>query len=179
MSRGSNQIKAGEKASPGTLSGKLEHNLKIIRSILGESNDIIIREMKISSNAKVDAAVIYIDGLVDRDLLNRDILQPLMFNLQLVKDKVSQNHSGLLGCIKSSVLTVGQIEADSNIDSVISGVMKGYTAILAQGSTQALVIDTKGWEKRAIESPTNEISMRGPKDSFTETMRINTALLRR
>ncbi|NLB51396.1 MAG: spore germination protein, partial [Syntrophomonadaceae bacterium] len=67
MSRGSNQIKAGEKASPGTLSGKLEHNLKIIRSILGESNDIIIREMKISSNAKVDAAVIYIDGLVDRD----------------------------------------------------------------------------------------------------------------
>lgn len=172
-------MKAEKKASPVNLSRKLEDNLKNIRDILGQSSDIIIREMKIGSDAKVDAAIIYVDGLVDKDVINRDILQPLMFNLQLVKDKVGQNHSSLLGYIKSSVLTVGQIEADCNIDSVIGRVMTGYTAILAQGSTQALVIDTKGWEKRGIESPTNEISMRGPKDSFTETMRINTALLRR
>jgi len=172
-------MKATKKVSPVNLSRKLEDNLKNIKDILGESSDIIIREMKISSNANVDAAVIYIDGLVDRDLVSRDILQPLMFNLQFIKDKVGQKNSSLLGCIKSSVLTVGQVETTENIDSIISSVMTGKTAMLAEGSIQALVIDTKGWEKRAIESPENEISIRGPKDSFTETLRINTALLRR
>ena len=135
--------------------------------------------MKIGSNSNVDAVVIYIDGLVDRNLVNHDILRPLMFNLQLIKDNVSQNHFSLIDFIESSVLTVGQITATEDIDRVISDVLTGYTAILVEGVTQALLIDAKGWEKRNIEEPKNEVSIRGPKDSFTETLRTNTALLRR
>lgn len=178
-SKHNEQVKSDQDHSPVNLSGKLEDDLEIIRAVLGPSNDVVIREMKISSGPKVDAAVIFIDGLVDRDLLSDDILKPLMFNLQLIRDKAEENHSGLLDFVKSSVLTVGQIVAVNDIDRIISGVMSGNAAILAEGATQALVIDIKGWETRSIESPTNEISIRGPRDSFTETLRINTALLRR
>ncbi len=165
--------------SPVYLSKNLEGNLQILREVLGQSSDVIIREMKISSDSNVDAAVIYIDGMVDRNLLNRDILQPLMFNLQLIKDHIRQNHSSLIDFIKSSVLTVGQITGTEDIDRVISDVLKGHTAILVEGVNQTLLIDAKGWETRGIEQTTNEVSIRGPKDSFTETLRTNTTLLRR
>lgn len=174
-----NQTKATQNRSPVYLSNNLEGNLQILREALGQSSDVIIRDMKISSNANIDAAVIYIDGLIDRDLLNRDILQPLMFNLQLIRDNISQNQSGLADFIKSSVLTVGQITETEDIDGVIYGILSGSIAILTEGVTQALLIDAKGWEMRSIGEPTNEVSIRGPKESFTETLRTNTSLLRR
>lgn len=169
----------GEHNNAVYLSKHLGENLEILREALGPSRDVIIREMKISSSDNVDAAVVYIDGLVDRNLLNQDILQPLMFNLQLIKDNVSQNHSGLLDFIKSSVLTVGQITETEDSNKVVSEVLAGHTAVLVDGVTQALLIDAKGWEVRGIEEPKNEVSIRGPKESFTETLRTNTALLRR
>lgn len=170
---------SGQDRSPVYLSKNLERNLQILREALGQSSDVIIRDMKIGSNLNVDAAVIYIDGLVDRELLNRDILQPLMFDLPLMKDHVKQDHASLINLIESSVLTVGQIISTEDIDQVISDVLKGHTAILIEDTPQALLIDAKGWKTRSIEEPKNEVSIRGPKDSFTETLRTNTALLRR
>lgn len=173
------QKASGHPSSPAYLSDNLERNLQILREDLGQSNDVIIRNMKIGSNIKADAAVIYVDGLVERDLVNHDILRPLMYNLQLIKDDVNQNHSGLIDFIKSSVLTVGQITETVDINRVVADVLSGNSAILVEGVTQALLIDAKGWKARSIEEPKNEVSIRGPKDSFTETLRTNTALLRR
>jgi len=170
---------SGQHSSPVYLSKSLEKNLQVLRETLGQSSDVIIREMKIDSNSNVDAAAIYIDGLADRDLVNHDILQPLMFNLQLIKGDVSQNRPSLIDFIKSSVLTVGQITETENMDTVIPAVLSGSAAILVEGVTQTLLIDAKGWKARSIEEPKNEVSIRGPKDSFTETLRTNTALLRR
>ncbi len=179
MTNNSPKKASGQQRSPVCLSSSLEKNLQILREALGQSMDVIIRELKIDINSNFDAAVVYIDGLVDRDLVNHDILQPLMFNLQLIKDNTGQYHSRLIDFIKSSVLTVGQITGTEIIDRVISDVLSGHTAILVEGVTQALLIDAKGWESRNIEESKSEVSIRGPKDSFTETLRTNTALLRR
>jgi len=175
-----NSKKASEQHdSPVYLSKNLEENLKILREVLGQSSDVIIRDMKIGTNLNVAAAVIYIDGLVDRDLVNHHILQPLMSDLQLIKDNVGQNHSNLIDFIKSSVLTVGQIIGTEDIDGVIANVLTGHTAILVEGVNQALLIDAKGWETRSLEEAKNELAIRGPRISFNETLRTNTALLRR
>lgn len=178
MSSITNHTQAKQDSYPGHFSDNITVKLQILRDTLGQSSDVIIRDMKISPDSNVvDAAVIYIDGLVDRDLLNRDILQPLMFNLQLIRD--SSNQFSLVDFIKSSVLTVGQITETEDVDNVVSAVLSGNIAILAEGIIPALLIDAKGWEKRSITEPSNEVAIRGPKESFTETLRTNTALLRR
>ncbi|MCG8483186.1 MAG: spore germination protein, partial [Clostridia bacterium] len=41
------------------------------------------------------------------------------------------------------------------------------------------IIDAKGWDSRNISEPTNEVTVRGPREGFTETLRVNTSLLRR
>lgn len=170
--------KSGPDKPQSNLSADLKQNIQLLQSKLGQSNDIIIREIKVGSDKKINAVIIYVDGLVDRDLVHSDILSPLMFKLP-TRDNNFHNHSDLLTFIQSSLLTVGQISVVNNIDMVIEGVLSGHGAILIEGAAQALDIDMRGWETRAVEEPQGELSLRGPKDAFTETLRTNTALLRR
>ncbi|MED4073509.1 GerAB/ArcD/ProY family transporter [Priestia endophytica] len=55
----------------------------------------------------------------------------------------------------------------------------GETIVLVDGYPQVLSGSARGGEQRAIEEPQKQVSIRGPKDGFTESIRTNTALLRR
>jgi spore germination protein KA len=54
----------------------------------------------------------------------------------------------------------------------------GDTAILFDGLAQAVLIETKGQEHRGIDRPTLEQTVRGSQSAFTETLRVNTGLVR-
>ena len=43
----------------------------------------------------------------------------------------------------------------------------------------ALLVDAKGWAKRAVDEPDVESVIRGPREGFIENVRTNTSLLRR
>ncbi len=45
--------------------------------------------------------------------------------------------------------------------------------------TKAIVVDTKSWEHRGVGEPKTEVAVRGPHEALTETIRVNTALIRR
>jgi spore germination protein KA len=65
------------------------------------------------------------------------------------------------------------------LKDVIDGVLDGSSALLIDGSDQALVIETKGWEHRGVDRPNNEPVVRGPQEAFVESFRANTASVRR
>ncbi len=163
------------------LSQNLSINLNKIRSVLGLSSDIIIHKIKIGSEGTLDAAIIYIDGLVERNLVNQDILRPLMLHMQMVKADTqgAQAQSNILEFIQTNVLTAGEITPLSYVSTVTDAVLAGNTAILLEGFNQALAINLPGWKTRGLEEAKNEMSIRGPRIGFNETLRTNTALLRR
>ena len=47
------------------------------------------------------------------------------------------------------------------------------------GAKEGLSIGTRKWEKRSVSEPAGENVVRGPRQGFTETLRINTSMLRR
>ncbi|HHW15683.1 MAG TPA: spore germination protein, partial [Firmicutes bacterium] len=67
----------------------------------------------------------------------------------------------------------------STLGGALDQVLTGMTALFLDGSREALLIESKGWEKRGIERPQEEPGVRGPQDAFIETLRVNTALIRR
>jgi len=174
-----NQKQADQNSSSIALSRTLDINLSDIRSILGQSSDVIIHKMKIGARGNLDAAIIYIDGLVERNLVNQDVLRPLMFHMQMIEDEGERKRSNILEYIQTSVLTAGDMEPLKDIASVTSAVLTGNTAILIEGVSQALVINLRGWETRSLEEAKNELAIRGARIGFNETLRTNTALLRR
>ena len=57
--------------------------------------------------------------------------------------------------------------------------MSGNTLILIENSDKILIISSKGFPKRGVDKPENEIAVQGPKEAFSESLRINTVLIRR
>ena len=55
----------------------------------------------------------------------------------------------------------------------------GNCALFIDTLDTCLVIDAKGFEKRAISNPRNEIVIKGSQEAFVETIRTNTSILRR
>jgi len=57
--------------------------------------------------------------------------------------------------------------------------LDGYPILLCEGETRALALGLTKWEKRPIEEPAGESVVRGPREGFTETLRVNTSQIRR
>lgn len=62
---------------------------------------------------------------------------------------------------------------------VLDAVLKGDTAVFVDGVPKAMLLSTKKLPTRAVNFPQKEAGLKGPRDSFLENFRINTALIRR
>lgn len=162
------------------ISGSLKKNLKFINNKIGKSSDFVSRKIMIGSEEKIEASIIYIEGLVDKTYISENILKPLMLEARLVdNEKMPINSSNVIDFIQSNTLSTSELKYTVDLNCLIESVLTGETAILINNVKKALIIGTRGWEARSIQQPETEVIVRGPREGFTETLRTNTAQLRR
>ncbi len=172
----SNQIESTNPPLPNEqnaeLSTELVMNEKMLRETFQECSDIVFRP--ICNNPKV--LLIYTDGLIDTKTLDIVVLTPILFN----GTPGELNGVPISGqIIQEQLVAISQIQTVSTVKDVTDGILKANIALLVDGENMAIIADLKGFEKRAVEEPAAEVSVRGPRDGFTETLRINTSLIRR
>ncbi|WZL73329.1 spore germination protein [Clostridiaceae bacterium 35-E11] len=162
------------------LKKNLQENLKLIKERLGRSSDIVIREFRAGKNGHTKISVIYTDGLVDKSLIQNFILKALMLDApQADIDWKVPLKKKTFEIIKDFILPDGNIQEISTFEELFIHLLSGDTIILIDGYNQGFVVSSKGWEERSITEPTSQTVVRGPKDGFSETLRTNTALIRR
>jgi spore germination protein len=76
-------------------------------------------------------------------------------------------------------VTTADIKCVENIHEAMDEVMAGNAMLLADGFDEAVIISAKGFPKRGVEKPENEVAVQGPKEAFAESIRVNTVLIRR
>lgn len=172
--------KALEPLDKVELSRNLQENIDFIRQSLGRSDDLVVREFDIGNHSELKAAVIYLDGLTDRTVIDEYILGSLMLDLQgKIPESHLISHEHMYLWIKSNGLTINEVGEGEDFRRVIDSILSGDCVLLFDKVTKALLANTKGWEKRGVEEPKTESVVRGPRDGFSETLRVNTALVRR
>ena len=67
----------------------------------------------------------------------------------------------------------------NDMQGAVKGILQGDTAIFIDGQRKALMLSTKKYPARGVGNPEKESGLKGPKDSFNENLRVNTALIRR
>jgi spore germination protein KA len=161
----------------GAIEKSLAANIEVIKETTGNSKDIKIRNIKIGEgDSHLTAAIIYTEGLVD-ELTVKDFLIE-----STLKDARLQNVGNpkiALQVLKEKILPVGEVKELDCWEDLFTYLMDGQTIILIDGITKGLMASTRGGEKRQISEPVTEISIRGPRESFTETIRTNSALIRK
>lgn len=158
------------------LSPDLEANLAAFRRKLGASPDLIIRRLRLGPETGIAGALLMIGGLTDQQVVNRDIIRPLMNEMKQAKGKGTED---LLDYLADKVVVIGEVRREPQFEQALDLLLQGDTILLLDGEAEALVFSTKGWEKRSIQEPESEQVIRGPHEGFTEDLRTNTALLRR
>lgn len=160
------------------ISHELKKNLKDLRDILGTSSDIVMREFAFGHQRQVRAALIFIEGLADKFTITENIMKPLMLDSHMDWLTV-RIESEKIDMIKTTILSVGNIEQANSMNEVVEACLAGDVILLIDGSKAALAVSARGWATRTIEEPKTEAVVRGPREGFSETLSINTALLRR
>ena len=145
-------------------------NIERIKGECGNSSDVTIRELNVSGRK---CALVYIDGLVDTVSISDFLLEPFM------EKAVLPEQQDLFQYLLDKAVAIGSVKSIDNWNLVYDSLLSGNTVIFIDGCNKAISAETKGWDKRSITEPTTQLSIRGPKDAFTETLRTNTALIRR
>lgn len=166
-----------EKSTPSSISSDLKENLKVLKDIFSLSSDIIIREFAFGKEMQVSAMLLYIDGMTDKELINQSIIKPLMYDCRFICEEQPADES--IEDISATLLSVGEVKEINSMNEVLDSCMSGDTILLINGFEKALVISTREWANRGVQEPAAENVVRGPREGFTETLRINTSLLRR
>ncbi len=156
------------------LSNNLSNNISTINKAIGVSHDIVTREFVIGKE-NIEAAIIFTKGLVDINVINNNILEPLMldiFEWTIDIDISPFNH------LKNS-LPISEIYEESCINNITSKILKGETALLFHNYDKAFILKTCDTKARNQEEPTTELLVRGPRIGFNENIMDNIALLRK
>jgi len=177
----------------------LDLNLEYIKVRFNSmiNSDIQIREFVLTArNKQYKAFLVYIDGMIDQDIMNNYILKPLMLKNaansfdgeqdRVISEVVTNNITvrkikkfNIVEYISNCLLPQNTLKQTSDFDDIASGINSGNCALFIDTLDSAFNIEVKGFERRSLSNPNNEIVIRGSQVGFTENLRTNTSLLRR
>ncbi|KAB3540959.1 spore germination protein [Alkaliphilus pronyensis] len=157
----------------------IEMNIKTIKEILKDCDDIVYREVEVGVENNVKAAIIYTDGMIDRNLLNNYILNNIMLTVRMTPPSPEDIKKQIASHLKDHSLAVSEMKEVETIDEGVTSILSGDTVLLIDNYDKLIIVASKGWQARGVSEPVTEIVIRGPRDGFVETFRVNTALIRR
>ncbi|MFJ7307288.1 spore germination protein [Peribacillus frigoritolerans] len=172
-----NRSKDSKKHEINLISSDLQFNLDHIKKTVGNSSDIVIRDFQAGKNGEIKLGIVYTDGLTDSASIQDLILDTLMVEIR--NSDLDVAVPDCFELIKSHILPVGGIVEITDFQKLFNHVLSGDTMLLMDSSPKGLALGSRGWVDRGVQEPSSQTVVRGPKDGFTETLRTNTALIRR
>jgi spore germination protein KA len=159
------------------ISADIDENQHILESLyqLPLNKDVVIRNITIATQPKIKVILVFMDGLIDKKIINMTILEPLMFMKNLQEKLQGED---LIGAVMEQCLPSGQASRVGGFKEVQQAINTGDAVLFFDGSSEAVTVETKGYEHRSIDRPATEQSVRGSQNAFTEVLRVNTALIR-
>ncbi|WP_420819764.1 spore germination protein [Paenibacillus monticola] len=162
-----------------TYTGQFQEDLQKFKEMSADMADVNVRELRIGA-LQIKAALLFVDGLTDKDGMDRNILKPLMNAMRPFEGMTTAPEANVLkNIIIHQVILVSEIEFTANPLMSLQKVLFGSAVLLVEGMTEVFVMGTPKGRTRIGEEPVSEALLRGPRIGFTETLSDNTAMLRR
>ena len=149
----------------------LEANIDEFHQIYKNDIDFLIRRFQLFGSRP--AALLCLKSLIGKEEVERDILKPLQESKLPLDQSLHE-----MDYIVNNVLYFSDVKIITELSPLIQSLTLGKAIIMIDGLDQALELDAKKAEKRAIEQSETERVVRGSKDGFIEQLETNIALLR-
>lgn len=140
-----------------------------IESRFRGTGDFIVRELRCCG---FDLYAYAVDGLVSGADMSDYVIKPIAQTLR-GGSMEELYRSAMAGSIYNGVADVC-----TDVDTVTTKLVNGFCVVLFPG-VGAIAFEVKTGVSRGPSAPEVENTIKGPKDAFVETIRVNTSLLRR
>lgn len=151
----------------------LKKNVSILKDLFADVDTMDYRFLQNKCNNPQKYCIAYCDGLVDLNTVNDNVIKPLLLS------EVTGSKRNVIDNLVEGVLTVTGITKTDQFQKITESVTYGDTILFAEGASEALILDTKGFKIRSIAEPDSEKNLNGPREGFTESLIINLSLIRR
>ena len=146
-----------------------------LENIFSGCADYESRWIDFGLTGKVGVYVCWLDGTVSAVQVSEELIRPLTEQLRAAGVESEEQcmarilTGGVYRCAIHRRGTLGDLACDLS---------HGHCALVFGGCRAALSFELRMDKTRAIEQPSLEKSLKGAKDSFSEILRVNTALVR-
>lgn len=153
----------------------LQENLNAFKTIfqIPNNKDAVLREF---CTCGFEACLIYIEGMAGGDVIDEDILEPCLKREKAVEGLSGEDRANYL---TRNVLEISQVETENRVGSIVDAVLDGRTALLVDGCAEALILETRKYEKREVSRTNTESVVIGGQQGFIENLRSNLTLIHR
>lgn len=170
------------------VSKSISENLEYLKSKYNTliNSDIVIRNFTITINEKnIKAFLIFIDGMVDGDSINNNILKPLLLKNSINMTTSKNENTSILKKIKldkfiyKKLIPQNSISTETEFQNVCTKINSGFSILIVDKCDKAFCIEAKKLKGRTDAEPKNETIVRGSQEAFVENLRINTGMIRK
>ncbi|MCI8421948.1 MAG: spore germination protein [Lawsonibacter sp.] len=150
-------------------------SLENLEQVFENCDDFKTREVFLHGDPSRQVTVCYVDGQARSERLNDYVLRPLAQDPMLA----SVPEGRVFELLEKGALYAQAAQRQTEMDPVVLALIDGACALFLPGRADALTVPVATEEKRSVGEPENEPALKGARDSFVESVRTNTSLVRR
>ena len=184
----------------------LEENLTTIKELL-PAEDILL--FNFHTKDKIPCAIVYADGMVNKQLLGDLVARPIgklqlyqkndvgmsEFNkngrtmYEFKKNEPTMYEMKINGVGRYAVngliervktaLLFPELKEEKDFSKLTEEILDGNSVLLVEGLACAFVVGAKGLPVRAVAEPPTDIAIKGPREGFIEDLKTNMSLVRK
>ncbi len=143
----------------------LKPRIKSVKKIL-PSQDVIVFEF--TSLAGKRFACIYADGIADKNMIGELVVKPL---------RAAEGELNADGVKK--LLASPEVKECKDIAGAVKDISAGDMVLFIDGEKQFFTVAVKKPPGRAVAEPPTQITLKGPREGFTEDIKVNLGLVRK
>lgn len=151
----------------------LKENIEAFRQIFSDCADIKTRRMKLGRELGVECFIAYVEVAVGNMLLEDSVLGKLLNTLWGMPEEK------ILTYLRENGVGISDVTEYRNMEEAAAGLLTGDAIFMVDGYDRALKISDKGYPGMGVRETDSEKVLRGSNEGFTESVKVNTALVRK
>ncbi|MCI5995781.1 MAG: spore germination protein [Blautia sp.] len=155
------------------ISVDLKNNQAAVEEMIRDCNDILFRPMKLGKGQKVDCFLIYIEAATSNMMLEDSVIGKMLNHLWDMDEKE------IRAAIGKNSLGVSDTKELSTMKEAMAAMLAGNAVLFVDHFDKAIKIGSKGYPGIGVMKAESEKVLRGSREAFSESVKINTALIRK
>ena len=155
------------------ISTDIQKNIDAYKEVFADCADIKMKEMRLGQEKTTRCFIAYIEVAVSNMLLETTALGRALAYLGETPDK------DISSVLDANAMGISDVTPFEYVEDAAAGMLTGDAILFVDGYDRALKIADKGYPGAGVKEPDSEKVIRGSKEGFTDSIKLNTALIRK